>query len=327
MLRALAELGSCFDAASLPEIKAALAAGASAENISFGNTIKKSKDIKAAFALGVRLFAVDCLEEVEKVAQYAPAASVFCRLLCDGQGAQWPLSRKFGAEPNYVIEVLERAHAYGLHAYGVSFHIGSQQVGVGAWEPALEKVAKVFTSLEQKGISLQLVNLGGGFPIQYLEAVPTPAENAQVITAALEKYFPGRKLDIILEPGRGMVADAGVMRTEIVLISRRTNDSTALRWVYLDVGRYNGLAEVAGEAIRYKIVTPYDGQAGLKLADCFLAGPTCDSEDVIYIKRPYPLPLDLKIGDVLFILGAGAYTSSYASVNFNGFTPIKTYVI
>ena len=96
VLSLLASLGSCFDTASVAEIEMALAAGASADRISYGNTIKKERDIARAFALGVRLFAVDCKAEVEKVARAAPEAKVFCRILCDGAGAEWPLSRKFG---------------------------------------------------------------------------------------------------------------------------------------------------------------------------------------------------------------------------------------
>ena len=123
----LAALGSSFDTASVAEVEMALAAGAPPDRISFGNTIKKERDIARAFALGIRLFAVDCVEEVEKVARAAPGARVFCRILTDGEGAEWPLSRKFGCVPDMAIDVLRHAQALGLDAYGVSFHVGSQQ--------------------------------------------------------------------------------------------------------------------------------------------------------------------------------------------------------
>src|SRR5229473_7034651 len=125
LLRVLVALGSCFDTASVAEIEMVLAAGAKADRISFGNTIKKERDVARAYALGVRLFAVDCVAEVEKVARAAPGARVFCRILSDCVGAEWPLSRKFGCEPSMAADVLEHAHKLGLVAHGISFHVGS----------------------------------------------------------------------------------------------------------------------------------------------------------------------------------------------------------
>src|SRR6202049_238627 len=113
LLRLLASLGSCFDTASVAEIEMVLAAGAAADRISFGNTIKKERDIKRAYELGVRLFAVDCKPEVEKIARVAPGARVFCRILFSCAGAEWPLSRKFGCDPEMAIDVLDPAPRHG----------------------------------------------------------------------------------------------------------------------------------------------------------------------------------------------------------------------
>src|SRR5918995_1477651 len=161
VLALLAKLGSCFDTASVPEIEMVLAAGAGPDRISFGNTIKKERDIAKAHALGVTLFAVDSVEEVEKTARAAPGARVFCRILTDGEGAEWPLSRKFGCVPAMAVDVLDRAHALGLNAYGVSFHVGSQQTQLAAWERALKEAAGIFRTLAERGITLSMVNLGG----------------------------------------------------------------------------------------------------------------------------------------------------------------------
>ena len=144
VLSLLAGLGSCFDTASVPEIEMVLAAGAAADRISYGNTIKKERDIARAFALGVRLYAVDCKAEVEKIARAAPGSRVFCRILSDCVGAEWPLSRKFGCEPAMAVDVLEHAHRLGLEPYGVSFHVGSQQRNPHAWDRALASAAAVF---------------------------------------------------------------------------------------------------------------------------------------------------------------------------------------
>ena len=169
VLALLAALGSCFDTASVAEIEMVLAAGATPDRISFGNTIKKERDIARAHALGVRLFAVDCQAEVEKIARAAPGAKVFCRILFDGAGAEWPLSRKFGCEPEMAVDVLEHARRLGLEPIGVSFHVGSQQRRTQAWDEALKSASAIFRDCAERGINLTMVNLGGGFPTKYTE--------------------------------------------------------------------------------------------------------------------------------------------------------------
>ena len=323
VLSLLADLGSNFDTASVAEIEMAMAAGATSERISFGNTIKKERDIARAFELGVRLFAIDCVEEVEKIARVAPASRVFCRILTDGEGAEWPLSRKFGCAPSMALEVLEHAHHMGLDAYGVSFHVGSQQCNLDAWDTALSEASAIFRTLADKGIVLRMVNMGGGFPTRYLRDIPKTEAYGTAIVDALHTHFGNHMPETIIEPGRGMVGDAGVIKAEVVLISRKHADDP-VRWVYLDIGKFGGLAETMDEAIRYPITTIHDGG---DVAPCVLAGPTCDSADVLYEKKPYDLPIALTIGDEVLIEATGAYTTTYASVAFNGFAPLASYII
>jgi ornithine decarboxylase len=323
LLRLLVSLGSCFDTASVAEIEMVLAAGATPERISFGNTIKKERDIARAFALGVRLFAVDCKAEVEKIARAAPGARVFCRFLFACAGAEWPLSRKFGCDPEMAVDVLEHAHRLGLEAYGVSFHVGSQQRRTQAWDEALKSASAVFRACAERGINLSMVNLGGGFPTKYLKEVPSVEAYGRSIFRALRKHFGNRIPETIIEPGRGMVGNAGVIEAEVVLVSKKSASDT-VRWVYLDIGKFGGLAETMDESIRYPIRTPRDGDT---VGPCVLAGPTCDSADVLYERKHYDLPVSLEIGDKVLIEGTGAYTSTYASVAFNGFLPLQTYHI
>lgn len=323
ILRLLAGMGSSFDTASVAEIEMAMDAGAPAERISFGNTIKKERDIARAFELGIRLFAVDSVEEVEKVARAAPGSRVFCRVLTDGEGAEWPLSRKFGCVPDMAVDVLRVAKALGLDSYGVSFHVGSQQTDLTAWDRALADAKKVFAKLAEEGIMLGMVNMGGGFPTRYLRDVPAAQAYGQAIFEALSKHFGNSIPETIIEPGRGMVGNAGVIKSEVVLISKKA-DNDNVRWVFLDIGKFGGLAETMDEAIRYPIVTARDAD---EKSPCVLAGPTCDSADVMYEKTPYPLPLSLTIGDEVLIEGTGAYTTTYSSVAFNGFEPLRSYVI
>ena len=323
VLALLAKLGSCFDTASVQEIEMALTAGATPDRISFGNTIKKERDVARAYALGIRLFAVDCQAEVDKIARAAPGSKVFCRILSDCAGAEWPLSRKFGCEPGMAVDVLEHALKAGLEPYGVSFHVGSQQRNQHAWDRALASAASVFKECGERGMNLSMVNLGGGFPTKYLKNVPTVKTYGSAIFKALRKHFGNRIPETIIEPGRGMVGNAGIIETEVVLVSKKAEEDDT-RWVYLDIGKFGGLAETMDESIRYPIKTPRDGD---ELAPCILAGPTCDSADVLYEKQPYPLPVSLEIGDKLLIEGTGAYTSTYSAVAFNGFNPLKTFHI
>ena len=329
VLKLLAELGSCFDTASVVEIGLVLEAGATPDRISFGNTIKKERDIVRALELGVRLFAVDCEAEVAKIARAAALTGavdvkVFCRILCDCVGAEWPLSRKFGCAPEMAVDVLEHAHRLGLQAYGVSFHVGSQQRNTESWDVALGHASAIFRACAERGIHLSMVNLGGGFPTKYLKDVPAVEAYGEAIFRGLTKHFGNQIPETIIEPGRGMVGNAGVIESEIVLISKKSRDEDEVRWVYLDIGKFGGLAETMDESIRYPIRTDHDGD---RKVPCVLAGPTCDSADVLYEKEPYMLPFSLEIGDKVLIEGTGAYTTTYSAVAFNGFPPLKTHVI
>ena len=323
ILKLLVELGSSFDVASIQETRDVLAAGATPDRISYGNPIKKESDIATAFQLGITMFAIDCEAEVEKVARAAPGSRVICRIRCDGTGAEWPLSRKFGCEPEFAADILELAHRQGLNAYGISFHVGSQQQNVQAWDSALASAAAVFRTCAERGINLSLVNLGGGFPARYLRKTPKLESYGRAIFRALRRHFGNRIPETIIEPGRGLVGNAGMIEAEVVLIAKRSPEDD-LRWVYLDIGKFHGLAETIDESIRYPIRTRKDRD---EMAPCVLAGPTCDSVDVLYEKNPYPLPVSLAIGDKVLIEATGAYTTMYSSVGFNGFPPLRQYVI
>jgi ornithine decarboxylase len=323
VLKLLAELGSCFDVASITETEMVLAAGCTPDRISYGNTIKKESEIAAAHRLGITMFAVDCEAEVEKVARAAPGARIICRIHCDGSGSEWPLSRKFGCEPAYAVDILEQAHRRGLVPYGISFHVGSQQHNIEAWDRALASTAAIFRGCAERGITLSMVNLGGGFPAKYLRKTPKLESYGKAIFRALRKHFGNAIPETIVEPGRGLVGNAGVIEAEVVLIARRS-PTDEVRWVYLDIGKFHGLAETIDESIRYPIRTTRDRD---EMAPCIIAGPTCDSVDVLYEKNPYPLPVSLAIGDKVLIEATGAYTATYSSVGFNGYPPLRQYVI
>ncbi len=323
ILKLLVRLGSNFDTASLFEIEQCLAVGAKPAQISYGNTIKKSRDIAAAYNLGVRLFAFDSLAELEKLAKFAPGSRVYCRLLMECEGAQWPLSKKFGCELEMAHDLLIHSARLGLQPFGVSFHVGSQQRDRQQWHLAIAKVARLFSALKLAGINLEMINLGGGFPVDYNSQAPQAEVYTDAITEALNCYFDRHQPMTMIEPGRWLVADAGLIQSEVVLISKKAYTEDR-RWIYLDIGKFGGLAETMDECIKYQICTPKDGYP---VAPVVIAGPTCDSADILYDRADYQLPIDLEIGDRVEILGTGAYTTTYASVGFNGFPPLKAYYL
>lgn len=318
----LVALGSNFDAASRGEIELCLGQGARPDQISFGNTIKRASDIAFAHAAGISLFAVDAEAELEKVAAHAPGASVYVRVIVENSEADWPLSRKFGCRDTLVADLFARAVLLGLTPVGLSFHVGSQTRRAEMWTGVLDHVAHIWNDLKVRGYDLSLLNIGGGFPAFYGEAIDAPAKYAARVIALITDRF-GDVPHIMAEPGRGMVAEAGAIIAECLLVSKKSTQDTH-RWVFLDIGRFSGLAETEGEAIRYQLSTPHDGGA---VGPCILAGPSCDSADVLYEKRPIELPLALTPGDRIIIRNAGAYTSSYSSVGFNGFPPLDVVIL
>ncbi|MEG3617575.1 type III PLP-dependent enzyme [Magnetovibrio sp. PR-2] len=323
ILQRLVKLGAKFDAASLNEIQMCLDAGATPDDISYGNTLKKADAIQAAHELGITLFAFDSEGELDKIAEHAPGAKVYCRILTENGNAEWPLSRKFGCVPDMAVDLLASAPGKGLVAFGLSFHVGSQQPDPHQWGWAINHAADVFQRLFEKGVELQVLNMGGGFPAQYRDMIDPFVKFAETINAALVEHFGENVPALMIEPGRAIVAEAGVLMSEVVLVSKKREDAPR-RWVYLDVGMFGGLAETMGEAIKYNFITPHDGG---DMGPVAIAGPTCDGADILYEQTLVQLPLALKTGDRVLIEPAGAYTTTYASVGFNGFLPMDEYYI
>jgi len=322
LVRRLAEEGCRFDAASRAEIALCIEQGAQPRHISFGNTVKRSADIAWAHAQGVEMFAADAEAELEKIAGNAPGARVYLRLLVEASEADWPLSRKFGAPAAQIPALFHYARALGLRPVGLSFHVGSQTRRAAMWRPVLEQAAELWHGLVADGFDMQVLNVGGGFPAYYGEAIDAPTPYGAGVRALVDELF-GPVPYLMAEPGRSVAADAGVIAAEVLLVSRKRPDDIA-RWVYLDIGKFSGLAETMDEAIRYQIETSADGG---ETGPCVLAGPSCDSADVLYEQRPIQLPEALAAGDRIRILCAGAYTTTYASIGFNGFPPLDVVCI
>ncbi len=324
VLSLLRDLGSYFDIASIYELNDMLELGVSPDRLSFGNTIKKARHVREAYEKGVRLFASDSEADIRNLAKEAPGSRVFFRILMDAitSDADWPLSRKFGCQPRMVTDLVLLAADLGLEPYGLSFHVGSQQREISAWDAAIAQSKYLIESLAKKQIHLQAINMGGGFPADYLVKSNPLSVYAEEINRYLDFHFGDAIPEIYLEPGRGLVGEAGVLVSEIVLISKKSRQDLK-RWVYTDVGIFNGLMETLGESIKYPAYTDKTGEIG----DVIMAGPTCDSMDIMYEHFKYQLPLSLQSGDRIYWLSTGAYTASYSAIEFNGFPPLKTYCL
>ncbi|HUF86902.1 MAG TPA: type III PLP-dependent enzyme, partial [Thermohalobaculum sp.] len=298
VLARLAREGARFDVASRAEIELCLAAGAVPADISFGNTVKRARDIAWAHALGIELFAADAEEELAKIAAHAPGARICLRLMIEHCEADWPLTRKFGCAPEEALRLIGMAWNLGLRPAGLSFHVGSQTREAAMWRPALDMAAGVWRAARAAGFGLEVLNIGGGFPACYGEPLAAPEDYARAVMAEVRARFGDEPAAIMAEPGRGLVAEAGVIAAEVLMVARKRPSDIA-RWVYLDIGKFSGLAETMDEAIRYRLETTADGG---ETGPCILAGPSCDSADVLYERRPVQMPLALKAGDRVRIL-------------------------
>jgi len=324
ILTLLKNKGASFDIASIYELEKVLTLGVSPDRCSYGNTIKKSKDIRSFYEKGVRMFATDSEADLRNIAIAAPGSRIYVRILTEGTGtADWPLSRKFGCQMDMAMDLLILARELGLDPYGVSFHVGSQQRDIGAWDAAIGKVKNIFERLkDENNITLKMINLGGGFPANYIQKTNSLETYASEITRFIEEDVVDEFPEIILEPGRSLISNAGVLVSEVVLISRKSTSSLN-RWIFTDVGKFSGLIETLDEAIKYPIYTDKNGE----LEEVVIAGPTCDSADIMYENYKYGLPLNLAIGDRLYWLSTGAYTTTYSAIEFNGFPPLQDYYV
>jgi ornithine decarboxylase len=309
VINLLNNLGSNFDVASKGEIDKLLALGISSERMSFGNTIKNIEDIHYAYANGIKYFAVDSEMEVEKIAAHAPGSKVYGRISTRGSDSDWPLTRKFGTDVNHIMSIMRYADQLGLDAFGVSFHVGSQNYNPLNWEIAIKDASVVVNKLRKEGINLRMLNIGGGMPVEHIKPIPSINEFSSVINSAVDEYLSSTEdLRVFVEPGRSMVGNAGILAAKVILRSTKGEEE----WVYIDAGVFHGLAETL-EDFRYEIIVEGKENDGIKSYK--LAGPTCDSVDTIYNK--IMLPKTIGYGDTVYFINAGAYTTEYNTF-FNG---------
>ena len=317
LVETLVRAGCRFDVASAGEVELCLTAGAKPSQLIYTNPVKRRSDIAYAYGRGVRRFVADAAGEIDKLAETAPGSALLVRLATSGAGSDHPLSGKFGCTEAELVPLLLHVHARGLDAAGVAFHVGSQQRDPRRWEVPIAQAAVGFARLREAGLRPRVLDIGGGFPARHKRRCPSLGAYRRAILGAIQRHFGKALPSLILEPGRGIVGDAGQLVAEVLGVNWRAGR----RWVTLDAGIFSGLVEALGEEIRYRL---WSDRSGGELSPAVLVGPTCDSLDVIYEKTPVMLPTDLREGDRVIFGSAGAYTSAFSTVGFNGFLPLPT---
>jgi ornithine decarboxylase len=310
ILRHLHDLGCSYEIASSVELDELRAVGVDASTVLFSNPVKMSGHIRDAAAAGVYRFAFDSVAELDKLAVHAPGAAVYVRLSTSASDSEVPSEGKFGVDALHARRLMRRAVDLGLVPWGITFHVGSQMTDPAGYDTAIARSAGLMADLRSDGIRLEMLDLGGGFPSAYVGFVPRLATVAKHIRAALDRCLP-YPVELVVEPGRAIVAEAGVMVATVIGVAERSG----AWWAHLDVGAFNGLMEAleTGNRLRFPVT---DSRQGSRLIQYNITGPSCDSQDTVLYG--VPLSADLAVGDAVFIHSAGAYTTSYAS-RFNGF--------
>ena len=305
VLKVLAQEGAGFEIASIAELDKLLALGVPAEEVFYSNPVKSRDSIAYAAAKGVQWYVTDSLDELRRLHEVKPDAKQYVRIAAPNIGSDWPLSGKFGAGVSDTREIVAEAARLGIDLAGVTFHVGSQCRNPENWRVGIEKARAVFDAMIKTGLKPRMLDIGGGFPVRHVKPIPSIEVIAEVVNEAL-RAFP-EEVQVIGEPGRYLVSDAGYLVCRVLCTATRTGK----RWMHWDAGLFGGVIETA-EGLKYKIRTDRSGPD----VPWNVAGPTCDSVDVVL--REDPMPSDLQEGDFIYIKNAGAYTTAYAS-RFNGF--------
>jgi len=301
--------GASFDVCTNGEIDIVKGCGIPAAKCLHTHPIKRPSDISYALDFGIDLFVVDNESELEKFIPFRDKAKLLVRMSIQNPGCLVNLSQKFGVVPTQTFALIAKAHAMGLTVSGISFHVGSQNENQLKYIEALEYCRDICRKAALAGIVLEIIDIGGGFPINYLTNVAPIQQFCQPINEYLERYFSNYR--IIAEPGRFISGPCMTLAAKVMGKSMRSG----VWWYYLDEGLYGSFSGKMFDHAEYPLFTSRTGPT----FNSVLAGPTCDSIDVLYENIALP---ELQIGDILLFDSMGAYTTASAS-NFNGFPKAK----
>lgn len=313
ILSCLKDAGASFEVASKAELDSVMDLGVAAEDILYSHPIKSRDYIRYAAVQGVVWYCVDSVEELDKIVEIHPQAKLYLRIHVANESAMWPLHGKFGALEEEYRDIIARAVETGANLSGVTFHVGSQCRDQHSWSKGIEQAAEVIQEMEGRGLNVEMLDLGGGFPVKMEDDDPMIECIGKSVNQALE-LIPER-IRVVAEPGRNLVANAGCFVSRVV----GTATHQGQRWLYLDAGTYGGLIESL-DGFNYPILTEREGPT----ISWTVAGPTCDSVDVC--QKHVQLPAEIVADDFIYLMDAGAYTVACAS-RFNGFELPKVELI
>jgi ornithine decarboxylase len=325
IIKTLFDEGASFDVASFPEFLAVhkhiarwpdeKRFGYIWDKIIFSNTIKDIETLENLRPYRP-LVAFDTEDELRKIKRHCNTAGLILRLTVSDTGSVVELNSKFGIAPARANELIEKAFAIGMSVEGLSFHVGSQCINPNNYVEALNTAHEIFTAANRnrrgKQKKLNLINLGGGFPAAYDKAVPKFEPLARMINAEISRLFPEKTIEILAEPGRFIVATAGMLVSKIIGRARRDGK----RVYHINDGVYHDFSGVVFDHWVPNFRAFKKGRREI----CAVVGPTCDSFDKVTLAEN--LPANLQYGDLLYTINIGAY-SSVSATSFNGFPPAK----
>ncbi|MDD5674324.1 MAG: type III PLP-dependent enzyme [Chitinivibrionales bacterium] len=313
ILATLQEEGALFDVCTNGEIDIVKTCRIGPELCLHTHPIKRDSDIRYALDFGIRLFVADNEFELDKFLPYKDKIKLLIRMSIQNPQCLVNLSQKFGAPPADTFALVKKAADAGLRVAGICFHAGSQNENPFKYIEALEYCRDIYKKAALAGIHLEIVDIGGGFPIDYLARVTPIAQFCQPINEYLARYFSNYR--IIAEPGRFICGPAMTLAVRVVGKALREG----VWWYYLDEGVYGSFSGKMYDHAEYPMQLARGGERRQSIC----AGPTCDSIDVVYENIALP---PLEIGDLLAFNAMGAYTTASAS-NFNGFPKAKIVTI
>jgi ornithine decarboxylase len=314
ILQIIKNLVDGIDVASYGESSICREVGISSDNIIHTNPIKKETDLECSVTQGIKWFVIDNMEEIKKIKKLAPCSNLLLRIAINNPHCMVNLSAKFGAQEHEILPMLKSARSKGLNVRGISFHVGSQCTEPNTYYNALKYVRKIFNDANTAGFTFDTIDVGGGFPISYKDALPTLSQFCTVLRKGLREFFP-YDLNFLMEPGRCISGGCITLVTRVIGRAKRNG----ITWYYVDDGVYGAFSGKLFDKCDYRLVSNRPGS----LEECIVAGPTCDSIDIVAHNQKLP---KLAVGDLLLAPGMGAYTIASAT-SFNGFAPPRTIVL
>lgn len=319
ILQTLLEEGGYMDICSSGELKKTMEIGFSVDQMIHTHPCKSQENLETCYDAGVRWFVYDCSSELKKMLAYKKDYNLLLRLKASGESSLINLSAKFGCELEKAAALVDETIAMGGTIKGLSFHVGSQCLNPADYGKMLKEARKVWDYCVSKGCDMQTIDIGGGFPAPYRDAIISLHDFASQVYAHLEEVFGDTGARYVAEPGRGLSARSATLITKILGKNERSGET----WYFLDDGIYGCFSGKVFDHMDYELL--HEKKDVLPLETCIIAGPTCDSSDVVS-RHDHPLP-EMEIGDLILVPTMGSYTRVTAAALFNGLEPAKVLVI